>query len=708
MSTYRGPRQGRWRHTKVVKERDPSLINLPFPLPSIPLLTPLLSPLISGSDPSSPKSPSSSSSSEDAPQPTSTTPQASSTPASGSGGSSGSSGSGSGGGGGSSGSGGSGSEGSGSGSGGNGSSGSGSSGSGGSSAGGSSSGGSNGGQGSGGDGNSSGSEGSSGSSSVSSAGIGSGSSSGGSGGQSGSSPSSGSSANPGSNSSSQSSLGLGGASVGSGASHSSQTAGSTGIQLAAAGGPGASSTAGPGSSDGTVINAQGNAAVSGTDSSTPSTSGAHESSYTGVYVSFATGSSGTATVLYSHGVPISTATGNINYSGSPWVTTTGPSSAGSGSSSSAKSSSTSGHGLAAGVIAAIAVLVFLLCFICMFCMFRRRSISKRLSTRRHWMFGSKYGGTGTGGGISNASYFAAHPNSPRSSVQSSTSSFGTAYDRGHISPMEQVPSIHPVTSVTPSPSVQSSVTHVWPSNLSGSLSGTLNTPPVAATLDSSPLPTIRSPDRATHRLSSGSNKSGHSVESVSSTAQFLVFPPTVASRSGGDLPSPISPMSVRPFSPSEIWSFPKPPKNSGRHESQLSPLSAKAFDSPSSELEPAHECGEESTENPFADSASIETHTTETFASVDAETALHFETVETIRRAFVPTMRDEMAVSPGARVRMLRRFSDGWALAEGVETGTRGLIPIDCLRDVEQDLPTFLAAKRLSSYPPPIPTFSDA
>ncbi|KZT11865.1 uncharacterized protein LAESUDRAFT_623250, partial [Laetiporus sulphureus 93-53] len=82
----------------------------------------------------------------------------------------------------------------------------------------------------------------------------------------------------------------------------------------------------------------------------------------------------------------------------------------------------------------------------------------------------------------------------------------------------------------------------------------------------------------------------------------------------------------------------------------------------------------------------------------DPETASHFARVETIRRPFVPTMDDEMSVLPGETVRMLLRFDDGWAYAEKVGSGRRGLIPIDCLRMPEEDLPAFLASKRLSSY----------
>ncbi|KAH9841401.1 uncharacterized protein C8Q71DRAFT_700857 [Rhodofomes roseus] len=161
-------------------------------------------------------------------------------------------------------------------------------------------------------------------------------------------------------------------------------------------------------------------------------------------------------------------------------------------------------------------------------------------------------------------------------------------------------------------------------------------------------------------------------------------------------------MSVRPFSPSEAWQFPKPPESraddalpaSYRRQSRASTRVV----SPDSMFESGMS-SEYATapENPFSDPASAEPDT-RTSESVDAETALHFARVEMIRRPFVPAMEDEMAVAPGDRVRMLRRFNDGWAYAEKVGTRRRGIIPIDCLRTPSEDLPAFLASKRLSSY----------
>ena len=77
-----------------------------------------------------------------------------------------------------------------------------------------------------------------------------------------------------------------------------------------------------------------------------------------------------------------------------------------------------------------------------------------------------------------------------------------------------------------------------------------------------------------------------------------------------------------------------------------------------------------------------------------------------ICRPFVPTLEDELLVSPGDRVRILQVFDDGWAMVEKVGAGSsidgnqqrRGLIPVDCLREAGQPLPSFLAQKGLIDY----------
>ncbi|CCM03675.1 uncharacterized protein FIBRA_05819 [Fibroporia radiculosa] len=173
-------------------------------------------------------------------------------------------------------------------------------------------------------------------------------------------------------------------------------------------------------------------------------------------------------------------------------------------------------------------------------------------------------------------------------------------------------------------------------------------------------------------------------------------------------------MSVHLFSSSEAWQFPKPPQDNEGTLAQNRTSSYLIRLSPDSTLSSEYATAPE---NPFADAASAENYdmptasdpfadaeidvdaqTAESLQSVDTETASHFARIETIRRPFAPGLRDEMAATPGEQVRMLRRFDDGWAYAEKLATGARGLIPIDCLRMAEEDLPAFLASKRLSSY----------
>ncbi|KAI0917400.1 hypothetical protein AcW1_007403 [Taiwanofungus camphoratus] len=365
-----------------------------------------------------------------------------------------------------------------------------------------------------------------------------------------------------------------------------------------------------------------------------------------------------------------------------------PDSTGGASTPGSTTTPTSHRGMPKGAIAAFITLGVILFLLFIFFLFRKRLISRRKNKRKKWLFGGSrnmYGSTA----ISSSRYFAEHPDSGTASVRSS---FATTFDRGGlVSPIspQHVP-LPPVISVSlPLSSTGRQMEQVWPSNLSGSI----NAPPLASTVDTDPLPTIRSPDRA-HRLSSGSGHTISEEDSASGSSEWLIVPDSAAINERS--PTIPSPMSVRPFSPSEAWTFPKPPTDDPRRSRvstlMVTPESKRTSSNISSEYTTAPE-------NPFSDFASVEDgHTVESILSADTETASHFARVETIRRPFIPTMDDEMATTPGERVRMLQRFDDGWAFAEKVSTGQRGLIPIDCLRMAEQDLPAFLAAKRLSSY----------
>jgi hypothetical protein len=84
---------------------------------------------------------------------------------------------------------------------------------------------------------------------------------------------------------------------------------------------------------------------------------------------------------------------------------------------------------------------------------------------------------------------------------------------------------------------------------------------------------------------------------------------------------------------------------------------------------------------------------------------------EIIRRPYQRNLEDEVTVSIGEYVHVLTTFDDGWAYVvkvpptgsgkgdnENVSGGSKGLIPIHCLREPGEDLCAFIGAKRISSY----------
>ncbi|KAK0504349.1 hypothetical protein EDD18DRAFT_1133191 [Armillaria luteobubalina] len=142
---------------------------------------------------------------------------------------------------------------------------------------------------------------------------------------------------------------------------------------------------------------------------------------------------------------------------------------------------------------------------------------------------------------------------------------------------------------------------------------------------------------------------------------------------------PATPASVRP----PAFVFPKSPQDS------------------TSETTPKRDSGVLGSSydaNPFADSS----------ASSDRQ-SIPLSDVEIIRRPFEPTLHDEISVSVGDHVQVLKVFNDGWALVEKITVELlpgkgkqslpqAGLIPIDCLREVWQPLPAFLEDKGVSGY----------
>ncbi|TFK49496.1 hypothetical protein OE88DRAFT_1598300, partial [Heliocybe sulcata] len=63
-----------------------------------------------------------------------------------------------------------------------------------------------------------------------------------------------------------------------------------------------------------------------------------------------------------------------------------------------------------------------------------------------------------------------------------------------------------------------------------------------------------------------------------------------------------------------------------------------------------------------------------------------------VQRAFVPSLKDELAVNVGERVKLLRAYDDGWVLVEkatndlgeGAGGSVRGLVPVHCIRAREE------------------------
>jgi hypothetical protein len=68
----------------------------------------------------------------------------------------------------------------------------------------------------------------------------------------------------------------------------------------------------------------------------------------------------------------------------------------------------------------------------------------------------------------------------------------------------------------------------------------------------------------------------------------------------------------------------------------------------------------------------------------------------TVKRPFMPTLLDELAVMQGDTVAVLEVYEDGWAkICNGrLETG---FVPLDCFRVPDRSVPAFLAQKRKGS-----------
>jgi len=331
--------------------------------------------------------------------------------------------------------------------------------------------------------------------------------------------------------------------------------------------------------------------------------------------------------------------------------------------------------LSSGAIAGIilACLLFLIGFIVLF--IRRRSIARRIERRKQWWFG----GTGSSSSFSIISSLDPQGEGTHISNRASArSSFATNFDQGLMFRIG-------------SPTSDSGVDH----------------PALGAIPEFPPMAEVR--ERTSVLFpSAGAVVRRESMNSMTSSgsdpdAQYLVV--------SNDFNSPgvPSPMSVRPFSPSESFAFPKPPPcpegekvsssstfgyNGHRQTPAVTPIQIHSpppiFNSdlpPSTPatpyLPPPPGASLPNVSlDPFADSAKLESYD-----------------LEIIRRPFTHSLADELSVSVGDEVRVMKVFDDGWALVEmqGISLNS-GLIPVDCLREAGQALPAFLAQKRVSSY----------
>lgn len=287
--------------------------------------------------------------------------------------------------------------------------------------------------------------------------------------------------------------------------------------------------------------------------------------------------------------------------------------------------------------------------------------------------------------------------------------------------------------------------------------------PLLVNLDGPSSPQITVPQFTFTATGAATNKdSRFSVGTISSVGSDGQGQWLIVNRNSLMVPEIGTPMSVRPFSPTESFAFPKPPTTadkttSGEWGSTFSrPTSSHTLKSPVVEagVVPALPVVPSPTANPFSDPDPMALHAVAVAALgvydsvpvpasaitraasagltlssaplraapardpfADPETPPtprsavnpEFFEVEIIKRPFVPNLEDELAVDVADRVKILHMFDDGWALVEKnpvvegsgkgkMRESEKGLIPIDCFRDPGVDVTSFIEAKRVSSY----------
>ena len=304
---------------------------------------------------------------------------------------------------------------------------------------------------------------------------------------------------------------------------------------------------------------------------------------------------------------------------------------GDGNGSGNGANSSGGGGLGGGIIAAI-VICGVLVLALLLCLLRKRVKERRAVQRTRWLSSDEKG--------------------PRTTIRSSfgdlrASTFGYQSDDGsdtfdikrNSGPFSDKMAVPTFTTADPSDPEIAEVTHLG------------IVPPAIA---------VHSIGKRSSRNSLFSIGSSETGGSDFSEIQWVEIRPLVGYRDNASptdqfrLPSPIS---VRPFTPTESWLFPKPPNSRVtsvviNRESKVSLVS-----------------------DPFAD-------------PVPRPPSLGFPPVEMVMRTFEPEAVDELVVEIGDEVSVLSVFDDGWGRVkvlrrngstEGVR-GLEGLIPIDCLK----------------------------
>jgi hypothetical protein len=347
-----------------------------------------------------------------------------------------------------------------------------------------------------------------------------------------------------------------------------------------------------------------------------------------------------ATVGLSNADPGGVSSGN---NGNPFSDTPGPSGGPS-----------SRHGLSPGGAIAVVVVVTLAIIVLLFFVLRRRAIRKRNEQRKRWFtnFGGVFGLRNSGTDQATMG----------SGTRSARSSFGPSYDHG-LTPGDPdfvAPSLPPMAEI-----IQR------------------NSP--------SEIPTAI-------LVNTGTNSNRSSLQSLEDKTARASLAPSVYSQQ--DM------MSVRPFTPTEAFAFPTPPLRPDTNDSLsefvnsygkrtksylatppgLEPPAAAYIAGlpPNSPLSPSSNAPllppQILATNPFDDPNN--------YSNTPAE-------VEVVQQPFMSSLPDELSVQPGDSVKIVKTFSDGWAMIE--KDGVGGLIPINCFREVGQGVPAFLASERVSS-----------